>query len=151
MSNVRRHNPADHTGASTTMATLSYTDAFRAYGATLANPQWAYSALAPDGAIVLGCWAHKLKLVDGALHYKDHLSRWQPNPAGKNLLVEHLELGAKEGRPVRLVIATTPETGVVDRGEDASTIPKTFHIRDDVTGKVVLFDGDNFVLEFRRK
>jgi hypothetical protein len=39
----------------------------------------------------------------------------------------------------------------VDRGEDASTIPKTFHVRDDVIGKVVLFDGDNLALEFRRK
>jgi hypothetical protein len=133
------------------MATLSYTDAFRCYGAKLANPQWAYSGLADDGAIVLSCWSHKLNLVDGVLHYKDRLSRWRPNPAGKNLLVEHLRLGHEEARSVRLIIATTTQPAVVDRGEDASTIPKTFHIRDDVVGKVTLFDGDNYALEFRRK
>jgi hypothetical protein len=133
------------------MATLSYTEAFRVYGATLPNPQWAYSALADDGAIVLSCWAHKLKLSAGVLHYKDHLSRWRPNVPGKNLLVEHLELGLKGERPVRLIIATTPQPEVVDRGEDASAIPKTFHVRQDVVGKVSHFDGDNFALEFRKR
>jgi hypothetical protein len=131
--------------------TLSYTEAFRAFGAKLANPQWAYSALAADGALVMSCWAHKLKARNGGLHYADHLSRWRPNPAGKNLFTEHLTIGLSEQRDVRLVIATTTETAVVDRGEDASAIPKTFHIREDVVGKVTLFDGDNFELEFRRK
>ena len=133
------------------MATLLYSDAFAAYGATLANPQWAYSAVASDGAVVLSCWSHKLKLTDGKLRYADRLSRWKPNPAGKNLLNEHLTLG--QSRPVRLIIATTQKEyeDVVDRGEDASTIPKTFHIREDLTGTVTLFDGDNFELEFRRQ
>lgn len=133
------------------MATLSYTEAFRAFGATLANPQWAYSALAKDGALVFSCWAHKLKLHNGGLRYVDRLSRWRPNAAGKNLFTEHLLLGLNEQRDVRLVIATTAETDVVDRGIDASKLPKRFHIREDLVGKVTLFDGDNFELEFRRR
>ena len=133
------------------MATLLYTEAFAAYGAKLANPQWAYSAIGGDGAIVLSCWAHKLKPAGGALRYIDKLSRWRLNLPGKNLLVEHLKLGMDDKLPVRLIIATTTLPEVVDRGEDASTIPKTFHIRKDVTGAVTLFDGDNFELEFRRK
>jgi hypothetical protein len=133
------------------MATLSYTEAFHAYGARLANPMWAYSAIAEDGAVVMSCWAHKLKPRAGTLVYKDHLSRWKPNPSGKNLLIEHLTRAREQELPVRLVIATTDQPDVVDRGEDASTIKKTFHIREDVVGKVTLFDGDNFVLEFRKR
>lgn len=81
----------------------------------------------------------------------DRLSRWRPNVAGKNLFTEHLLLGLNEQREVRLVIATTAETDVVDRGIDASKLPKRFHIREDLVGKVTLFDGDNFELEFRRR
>jgi hypothetical protein len=43
--------------------TLSFTDAFRAFGATLVNAQWAYSSIAKDGSLVISCWSHKLKLV----------------------------------------------------------------------------------------
>lgn len=133
------------------MATLSFTEAFRAFGAKLVIPMWAYSAIADDGALVISCWSHKLKLKDGLLSYTDRLSGWKPNPLGKNLLIEHLTKARDQTLPVRLVIATTDQPEVVDRGKDASTIHKTFHIKDDVVGKVVVFDGDNFILEFRRQ
>lgn len=133
------------------MANLSFTEAFRAYGAKLANPMWAYSAIAKDGAVVISCWSHKLKLKDGVLSYTDRLSRWEPNTPGKNLLIEHLSAGRDQSLPVRLVIATTDQPEVVERGEDASNIRKTFHIKEEVVGQVTYFDGDNFVLEFRRK
>lgn len=54
---------------------LTYTAAFRAFGAKLVNPMWAYSAIAEDGALVLSCWSHKLKLANGVLTYTDRLSR----------------------------------------------------------------------------
>jgi hypothetical protein len=133
------------------VANLSFTEAFRAFGAKLVNPMWAYSAIAEDGAVVISCWSHKLKLKDGVLSYTDRLSRWEPNTPGKNLFIEHLTAGRDQSLPVRLVIATTDQPEVVERGEDASGIRKTFHIKEDVVGKVALFDGDNFVLEFRRK
>lgn len=133
------------------MANLSFTEAFKAYGAKLANPMWAYSAIAKDGAVVISCWSHKLKLKDGVLSYTDRLSRWEPNTPGKHLLIEHLSAGRDQSLPVRLVIATTDQPEVVERGEDASNIRKTFHIKEEVVGKVTHFDGDNFVLEFRRK
>jgi putative restriction endonuclease len=131
--------------------TLTYTEAFRAFGAKLVNPMWAYSALADDGAIVLSCWSHKLKLRDGVLRYEDRLSRWEPNTPGKNLLIQHLTKARDEALPVRLVVATTDQPDVVDRGEPADKIKKTFHIKPEVEGRVVLFDGDNFRLEFRRQ
>lgn len=131
------------------MTTLSFTDAFRAFGAKLANPQWAYSAIAADGAMVISCWSHRLKLTDGVLTYTDRLSRWKLNSPGKNLLTEHLSMASNQALAVRLVIATTDQPDVVDRGEEAASIKKTFHIKENVAGKVALFDGDNFVIEFR--
>jgi hypothetical protein len=104
-----------------------------------------------DGAIVLSCWSHKLKLRGGVLRYEDRLSRWEPNTPGKNLLIQHLTKARDEALPIRLVVATTDQPDVVDRGEPADKIKKTFHIKPEVEGRVVLFDGDNFRLEFRRQ
>lgn len=132
------------------MAALTYTEAFRAFGAKLANPMWAYSAIAVDGAMVLSCWSHKLKLSDGVLSYNDRLSRWEPNTPGKNLLIRHLRKARDESLPIRLVVATTDQSDVVDRGEPADKIKKTFHVKAEVVGRVTLFDGDNFQIEFRR-
>ena len=133
------------------MATLSFTEAFKAYGAKLVNPMWAYSALAEDGALVVSCWSHRLKLKDGVLSYTDRLSRWGAHTPGKSLLTEHLLKARDSALPVRLVVATTDRPEVVEQGGDASTISKTFHVKQEVVGKVVAFDGENFVLEFRRK
>jgi hypothetical protein len=133
------------------MATLNYTEAFRAFKAKLTNPMWAYSAIAEDGAVVLSCWSHKLKLNNGVLTYSDRLSRWEPNTPGKNLLAQHLRAALDKGLAVRLIVATTDQPDVVDRGEAADKIKKTFHIKPGVIGKVTLFDGDNFLIEFRKK
>lgn len=129
----------------------TFTDAFRAYRATLANPQWAYSAMSADGAVVVSCWQHKLTYARGVLTYQDRLSRWQFNPPGKNLLSEHLLAAVERSLDVRLVIASTDQPDVVDRGEDASRIKKTFHIKENAVGKVTNFDGDNFTIEFRAR
>ena len=132
------------------MAALSFTEAFKAFGAKLANPQWAYSAIANDGSLVISCWSHKLKLKDRVLTYTDRLSRWKLNSPGKNLLTEHLTKGRYQALPVRLVVVTTNQPDVVDRGEEASSIQKTFHVKPEVIGAISLFDGDNFIIEFRQ-
>lgn len=131
--------------------TLSFSDAFRSLGATLANPQWAYSSIAKDGSLVISCWSHKLRLSDRVLTYTDRLSRWRLNSPGKNLLARHLREAFENRLDVRLVIATTDQPEVVDRGEEASTIKKTFHIKENAVGKVTSFDDDNFIIEFRQR
>lgn len=133
------------------MPTLNYTEAFRFYKAKLANPMWAYSAIAKDGALVISCWSHKLKLQNGVLTYTDRLSRWDLNSPGKNLLTQHLREGLEQGLAVRLIVATTDQPDVVDRGEAADKISKTFHVKPEVVGTVTLFDGDNFLIDFRKK
>lgn len=133
------------------MPNLTYSDAFAAYGAKLANRMWAYSAKAADGSLVLSCWSHKFSYpVKGTMRYADRLSRWRINAPGKRLLIEHLTEAHEARLPVRLVIATTTRPDVVDAGDDASTIPKTFHVREDLVGRVTRFDGDEYELDFAR-
>jgi len=132
------------------MSSLSLTSAFARYGAKLANSQWAVSAINSSGELVVSCWKHYLKGGEGKLCYRDRLSRWDGNAAGNNLLREHLNKALSDGLPVRLVIARTDATDIVDSGQDASQATKTFGVREDLVGKVVAFDDDHFEIEFVR-
>ena len=133
------------------MNELGYVEAFARLGAKLANPQWAVSAMADDGVLVVSCWQHLFKRPGpGVLVYEDWLSRWSGNELGNALLRRHLEEAAISALPVRVIIATADDPGLVDRGSDASKTGKTFHIPENVEGKVTQFDGDRFVIEFRK-
>lgn len=133
------------------MADLGFKEAFAKFGARPVNLMWAVSAIADDGALVMSCWSHHCKPGGkGVLLYTDCLSRWGGNELGCNLLKTHLEQAVAGNLPVRMVVATTTETEAVDQGHDASKVKKTFHVREDVIGRVVSFDGDNYILEFRR-
>lgn len=127
-----------------------YSECFAAYGAKLPNAQWAVSALAPDGALVVSCWSHLFHRAGDMLAYRDRLSRWQGNAAGNRLLHRHLEDALRDSLPVRVVIATAPDPGRVDAGESASSTANRFHVRTDLVGRVVAFDGDSFQIDFRR-
>ncbi len=134
------------------MADLGFVEAFAKFGAKPINSMWAVSAMSVDGALVISCWAHLCKSGGkGVLLYSDCLSRWGGNKLGCNLLRTHLEGAVARGAPVRMVVATTSETEVVDQGHDASKVKKTFHVREDLVGRVSAFDGDSYVIEFRRK
>ena len=133
------------------MRSLGLAEAFARYGAKLANPQWAVTAVAEDGALVVSCWAHYLgRPAAGVLRYEDRLSRWAHNAAGTNLARRHLEQALRDGLVVRLVIGTSGDPKSVDAGESASDTPKTYHLREDLVGRVVEFDGDRFVINFGR-
>jgi hypothetical protein len=47
-----------------------------------------------------------------------------------------------------VVIARTDDEEAIRRGDDASKLKNRFHIREDWIGKVILWDGDNFEIEF---
>jgi hypothetical protein len=133
------------------MPTHTFTECFARYGATLTNPNWAVSAITPDGSVVISCWSNYFSRPDkDTLRYTDTLSRWQGNEAGNNLLRKHLVEARDKALPIRLVVATTTETGHVDAGRDASEVRKTFHPKPEVVGSLVSFDGDEFVIDFRR-
>ncbi len=128
------------------MKTTGITEAFRQYGATLVNRMWAVSAVR-DEEVVMSLWAHRFR--EEMTCYEDRLSRWKGN--GNTLFRKHLALAYTEKRPIRVVVATSEDPQAVDRGEDASKIPKTFHTRPDLIGHVEMFDGDDhFRLRFTR-
>jgi hypothetical protein len=129
---------------------LTLSEAFALYGAKLVNRQWAVSAIAEDGALVMSCWAHLFRNADGILRYEDSLSRWGTNTAGSRLFKEHIEDALANSRPVRLVIATAEDTVAVDQGQDASKVKKSFHIKPHMIGHVKSLDGDKFIVDFHR-
>jgi hypothetical protein len=132
---------------------ISFTEAFAKYDATLTNTQWSFSAIAPDGSLVISCWQHKISLLreTGVWRYSDCLSRFkQKNALGKAEFIKHLRSAYEEKLPVRLIIVSTKETAKVDAGEDASGLPKEFDVREDRVGQVVSFDGDSYVIDFKK-
>ena len=134
------------------MSDLGFVEAFAKFDAAPKNSMWAVSSIAKDGALVLSCWAHYLTPGGkGVLLYNDRLSRWNGNGLGCGLLRTHLEQAVAGNLPVRLIVATTSEIESVNNGQDLSRVKKTFHVREDIVGKVMSFDGDTYVIEFRRR
>lgn len=122
---------------------LGVVAAFEQYQAKLTNYRWAVSAIAADGSLVISCWETYFRTVNRTLKYEDALSRWDAsNSAGSNLLKSHLEQAQRDGLKVRLVVAHW--------SEGANRVADYFHVRPDVVGRVAEFDGDRFVLEFRK-
>jgi len=118
---------------------------FARYKAKLANHFWAVSALT-DTELVASLWEHRIKVVGGQWVYQDQLSRWTGN--GSKLMGEHLAQAMAEGRPVRIVKATTDNVPLIENGGDGSKANNTFKARPEWVGKVTAFDGDNFTIVF---
>lgn len=121
---------------------LSLVDAFGKFGAKPRNRIRALSATAADGAVVLNCsharFGHPSQ---GVLRYEDRLSREAADAKDTELLGQHLTLARDGALPVRMVVASA----VNDKGRGRS-----FHVRSDLIGKVVKFDGDHFIVDFTR-
>lgn len=135
------------------MAVTNYTEAFGKFGATLANPNWAVSAKAPDDSIVISCWLHRLRRVPDTKSYRytDQLSRFRGNASGTNLLRDHLLEAQTKGTAFRLIVARVlDESDVerIERGEGADKIKKTFAAKPEFTGHLESFDGDEFQIIF---
>lgn len=135
------------------MSEINFTEAFAKCGAKLTNPQWAFSAIANDGSLVLSCWQHKLSIPEkGILRYSDCLSRWQRvNAPGRNLFLTHLTKAFDEKLPVRLVIVSTKNPEIIDSGGDASRLRKTFDVKEHFVGQVTAFDGDVYIIDFKKR
>jgi len=134
------------------MGNVNYTTAFRRYKAELDNPNWAVSAIAKDGAVVISCWTqYFVRAEAGVLRYQDSLSRWNgSNKPGWNLLRKHLELAKANHSEIRLVLARTDNPEAVAKGGDASKLNNSFSTREDLIGRLTHFDGDQFTIDFRK-
>jgi glucosamine 6-phosphate synthetase-like amidotransferase/phosphosugar isomerase protein len=120
---------------------------FARYKAKLVNHFWAVSALT-DTELVASLWEHHIKVVGRQWVYEDHLSRWSGN--GNKLMGQHLATALADGRPVRIVKATTDNIALIEGGGDGSKANNTFKARPEWIGKVTAFDGDAFTIVFDR-
>jgi hypothetical protein len=122
---------------------LSLRDAFARFGAKPGNAQRALSAIAADGAMVLNCsQAYFGHPAQGVLRYEDRLSRDARAPKDTDLLGQHLVLARDGSLPVRMVVTSAVDEKGRNRG---------FHVRSDLIGTVVKFDGDHFIIDFKRQ
>lgn len=124
---------------------LNLTDAFGRFGAKPINRLVGLSAIAADGSMVLNCshayFGHPSR---GVLRYEDRLSRESADSRDNKLLCQHLTLARDGALPIRMVV-----TSLAD--EKNRTGSRSFHVRPDLIGKVVEFDGDHFIVDFTRR
>jgi hypothetical protein len=122
---------------------LNLVDAFGKFGAKPANRARSLSAMAADGAVVLSCstrhFGHPSR---GVLRYENRLSKEPEDSKESMLLGQHLTLARDGELPVRMVVMSTKGDGHASR---------SFHVRLDLVGKVVKFDGDHFIVDFTRR
>jgi len=94
--------------------------------------------------MVLNCaqpqFGHPAK---GVLRYEDKLSREAADSKLIELLGQHLALARDGELPIRMIV-----TSVLAAGSGKSG--RSFHVRPDLVGKVVKFDGDHFIVDFTR-
>ena len=122
---------------------LSLADAFGKFGAKPRNRAYSLSAMATDGAMVLSCSkAYFGHPSPGVLRYEDRLSREPTDAKERTLLGQHLTLARDGALPVRMVVMST-------EGDDRGG--RRFHVRSDLIGKLVEFDGDHFIIDFTRR
>jgi hypothetical protein len=122
---------------------LTLIDAFRRFGAKPERRLSSLSAMAADGAMVLNCLpAHFGHPARGVLRYETSLAAAEADSKVVTALSEHLTRARDASLPVRMVV-TLPEREKSARGGG-------YHVRPDLTGKVVEFDGNRFVIDFTR-
>jgi hypothetical protein len=126
-----------------TMASLSLPDAFAKFGAK-ADKLRTLSAVAGDGSVVLKCAVPRfVRPSRGVLRYEDRLSRDPSDARGNQLLGEHLTLAQNDSLPVRMVV-------VADATNSRGRPERNIHVRTDLVGKVTMFDGDHFIVDFKK-
>jgi len=121
---------------------LTLSDAFGRFGAKPGRKYGALSAMAADGAMVLKCEQGRFQHPErGVLRYQNRISTDGLVSKDAQLLGQHLTLARAGALPVRMVV--TFFTG----GKSGN---RSCHVRPDLVGRVVSFDGDRFVVDFER-
>jgi len=122
---------------------LTLIDAFRRFGAKPESRLSSLSAMAADGAMVLNCQpAHFAHPARGILRYETSLSAAGADSKVVTVLGEHLTRARDASLPVRMIV-TFPDGERTGKGG-------SYHVRPDLMGRIVEFDGDRFVIDFTR-
>lgn len=123
---------------------MNLTEAFALYGADVSRRVSRISAIAADGAIILGCSSRRFcRPKAGVLRYEDVLNGETGTQETLRTLREHLELAHNGSLPVRLVIIT-------ENKAPGGTTNRTVHVRQDLVGSVVNLDEGRYVVDFVR-
>jgi len=102
--------------------------------------------MAQDGAMILGCAASRFgHPAPGVLRYEDKLSRDPSRTAESAALGAHLSLARDGNLPVRMIVIAEKL-----RVEGAAAERREIHVRSDLIGSVVKFDGDHYIVDFVR-
>ncbi|MBX5461533.1 MAG: hypothetical protein IRZ28_10655 [Steroidobacteraceae bacterium] len=126
------------------MVNLKLVEAFARYGATPSHRLHSLSAMAADGAMVLGCSAARFHHPSpGVLRYEDTLPEDPERASESAALGEHLTMARGENLPVRMIV-------IVEKVLPEGKTTREVHIRADLIGKVVQFDGHRYVVDFVR-
>jgi len=127
------------------MGKLSLQEAFAVFGGKPTNRLHSLSALAADGTeMILGCYAKRFTHPKrGVLRYHDALSSESGHPAEMQSLGQHLTRARDANLPVRMIVIT-------EKPAEADKVTREIHVRTDLVGKVVEFDGERFVIDFIR-
>lgn len=105
------------------------------------------SAMTPDSTLVISCWYAGFKRAHvEILRYEEDLS----GQAGEiaSALRAHLAEAKTNEYDVRVIVAVeAADSQSVEQGAAART---SYYARKDLVGRVTSFDGERFVIEFRR-
>jgi hypothetical protein len=133
--------PHAATDCSKYMENLSLEVAYARYGAEVSNKQRNLSSVASDGSLVLSCPAERFSRPGvGILRYSAQISLESGTTPRVVALRAHIQSAQAGGVDIRPVVIT-PAKG---------TTPRVIHVRQDLVGRVVEYDGDNFVVDFTR-
>ncbi len=125
------------------MMNLTLIDAFRRFGAKPESRLSSLSAMAADGAMVLNCLpTHFGHPARGVLRYETSLSAADADSKVVTALGDHLTRARDASLPVRMIV-TFPDGEKTGKGG-------SYYVRPDLTGRIVEFDGDRFVIDFTR-
>jgi hypothetical protein len=128
------------------MGNLSLQEAYGIFGGKPANRLHSVSAMATSGAeMILSCAGSRFKHpARGILRYEDTLTRDTTRPTEMQLLGQHLTQARDQNLPVRMVVIT-------ETADAAGKTTRGIHVRADLVGKVVEFDGERYVVDFVRQ
>lgn len=122
-------------------------ESFASFKAKQKNLQWSVSAISENDELVVSLWDQFFeKRSKGTMTYVDKVSRWKG--LGNTEFVTNLNIAIDKDLVVRAIIAKSKNPEAVAAGDPASNLGNTFHPKADWVGKVTLWDGDNFEIEF---
>ena len=127
---------------------MGISDEFKKFGAKQKNVQWSVSSFNSKNELILSLWEQYFSKIDGGLVYNDKVSRW--SGLGNQEFRQNFELAYKNKASVRVIISKSSKPDNIENGISGSQSKNTFHAKTDWIGKILLWDGDNFSIEFVR-